>query len=142
NALAMAGSVCNTLWVTRTGDVSQWKGLQSAAVALAATHHTFLAKHGIEGPRNVFDGEKGYMETIAGNRFSIDWTAEGLDVLPRTCVKRYNAEVHSQSAIEAVLDLKQRESFTAADVDRIDVTIFDEAVEIIGGGEAGDRERR
>ena len=124
NALGMTGSVCNTLWVTRTGDVSQWKGLQSAAVALAATHHTFLAKCGIQGPRNVLDGEKGYMETIAGQRFTIDWRREGLEVLPRTCVKRFNAEVHSQSAIEAALELQQREGFTAADVDRIDVTIF------------------
>ena len=49
--------------------------------------------------------------------------------------------MHSQSAIEAALELQQREGFTAADVDRIDVTIFDEAFEIIGGGEAGERER-
>jgi 2-methylcitrate dehydratase len=140
NALGMAGSVCNTLWVTRTGSVSQWKGLQSAAVALAAMHHTFLARHDIDGPRDIFEGEKGYLQTIAGHQFAIDWSGEGLDILPRTCVKRFNAEVHSQSAIEAVLELKQREDIDAAAIERIDVTIFDEAFEIIGGGEAGDRQ--
>lgn len=139
-ALGMAGSVSTTLWVTRTGEVSQWKGLQSAAVAGAALHHLFLARRGVTGPIDVFDGVKGYMETVAGRRFRIGWLKEEPASVLRTSVKRYNAEVHSQSAIEAMLDLKHEYPFEGRDVRDISVEIFDEAVEIIGGGEAGARQ--
>ena len=139
NALGMAGAVSNTLWVTRTGGVSQWKGLQSAAVAGAATHHTFLAMRGVTGPIDVFDGVKGFMESIAGS-FRVNWQAEDLGAVLRTSVKRYNAEVHSQSAIEGVLDLHREHRFDPDNIEQIRIEIFDEAVEIIGGGEAGARQ--
>src|SRR5256714_15083012 len=118
NALGMAGAVSNTLWVTRTGEVSQWKGLQSAAVAGAATHHTFLAMRGVTGPIDVFDGVKGFMESIAGS-FRVNWQAEDLGAVLRTSVKRYNAEVHSQSAIEGVLDLHREHRFDPDNIEQI-----------------------
>ncbi len=139
NAIGMAGAVSTTLWVTRTGEVSQWKGLQSAAVAAGSTHHTFLAMRGVTGPVDVFDGVKGYMESIAGS-FHVNWLAEDLEAVLRTSVKRYNAEVHSQSAIDCVRELQREHRFSAGDVDEIAIEIFDEAVEIIGGGEAGPRQ--
>ena len=56
-----------------------------------------------------------------------------------TIVKKYNAEIHSQSAIEAVLDIKHRHHLSAAGVHSIEVEIFAVAYNIIGGGEEGER---
>ena len=138
NAIAISGTAFNALCVTRTGSLSHWKGLAYPNTASCSTHAAFLAKRGITGPREVFEGNKGFMDSIAG-RFEIDWEKEGLERVKDTIIKKYNAEIHSQSAIEALLDLKHRYHLTAAEVDAIDAEIFRVAFNIIGGGEEGKR---
>jgi 2-methylcitrate dehydratase len=138
NAIAMAGTAFNALRVTRTGTLSHWKGLAYANTAFGATHAALLSARGITGPLEVFEGNKGFMDAIAG-RFEIDWLNEDLELVTRTIVKKYNAEIHSQSAIEGALELKHEHRFTGAEVDRIEIEIFDVAHKIIGGGEEGDK---
>jgi 2-methylcitrate dehydratase len=138
HAVAIAGTALNALRVTRTGRLSHWKGLAYPYTAFGATHGAFLAMRGITAPSSVFEGNKGFMETIAG-QFTIDWAREGLDAVIRTILKRYNAEIHSQSALEAILELKEEHGLAAGDVDRIDLEVFDVAFNIIGGGEEGDK---
>jgi 2-methylcitrate dehydratase len=138
NALAIAGTSLNALRVTRTGELSNWKGLAYPATAFGATHATFLAAHGITGPREVFEGNKGFMEAIAGP-FEIDWSREDLEAVTGTILKRFNAEIHSQSAIEAMLELRAEHGIGAEDVERIELDVFDVAYDIIGGGEEGDK---
>ena len=78
NAIAIAGTSLNALRVTRTGELSHWKGLAYPATAFAATHAAFLAMRGVTGPREVFEGNKGFIEAIAGP-FEIDWRHEDLE---------------------------------------------------------------
>jgi 2-methylcitrate dehydratase len=94
--------------------------------------------HGITGPGEVFEGNKGFMDAISG-LFELDWSKENLERITQTIVKKYNAEIHSQSTIEGVLELKQEYGFTGADIQRIDIEIFDVAYNIIGGGEEGEK---
>jgi 2-methylcitrate dehydratase len=138
NAIALSGTPFNALRVTRTGALSHWKGLAYPNTAFGCTHATFLAMRGITGPREVFEGAKGFMEAIAGP-FRIDWTKEDLERVTRTGIKKYNAEYHSQSALEGVLELQAEAGFAAADVARVEIDIFDVAYHIIGGGEEGDK---
>ena len=105
NAIAIAGTSLNALRVTRTGELSQWKGLAYPFDAFGAVDAAFLAARGVTGPPEVFEGNKGFMEAIAG-QFEIDWEHEDLERVRRTILKRYNAEIHSQSAIEALLELR------------------------------------
>src|SRR5512135_2967518 len=109
NAIAIAGTAYNALRVTRTGSLSNWKGLAYPNTVLGATHAAFLAMRGITGPNEVFEGNKGFMDAIAGN-FSLDWRKEDLEKITQTIVKRYNAEIHSQATIEGVLELKHNQS--------------------------------
>jgi 2-methylcitrate dehydratase len=76
------------------------------------------------------------MDSIAG-RFEIDWEAEGLERVRRTFLKRYNAEIHSQSALEALLELRETHALNPAEVERVELEIFQVAYDIIGGGEEG-----
>src|SRR5262245_42216527 len=78
------------------------------------------------------------MDSIAG-QFEIDWSQENLEGVRQTIIKKYNAEIHSQSAIEAVLELRESEIFQAENVDNVTIEIFDVAYNIIGGGEEGDK---
>jgi 2-methylcitrate dehydratase len=138
NAIAIAGTALNALRVTRTGRLSNWKGLAYPFVSFAALTAVFLASKGITGPLEVFEGNKGFMDSIAG-KFEIDWKQENLEAVTRTIVKKYNAEVHSQSAIECILALQDESEFRAEDVESIDLRIFDVAYNIIGGGEEGSK---
>jgi 2-methylcitrate dehydratase len=88
----------------------------------------------------VFEGNKGFSEAIAGP-FEIDWRQEDLESVRRTILKRYDAEIHSQSAIEALLELRAAHDLTAGQVERIELDTFQVAFDIIGGGEEGSKRR-
>ncbi len=138
NAIAISGTALNALRVTRTGKLSHWKGLAYPFTGFGATHAAFLAMRGITGPGEVFEGNKGFMESIAG-KFEIDWGKENLERVTRTILKKYNAEVHSQSSIEGILELKKEQGFKAEDIEKVEVEVFDVAYNIIGGGEEGEK---
>jgi len=95
NAIAISGTAFNALRVTRTGSLSHWKGLAYPNTAFGCTHAAFLARLGITG----------FMDSIAGP-FAINWEEESVDRIGLTVLKKFNAEVHSQSAIEGILEMK------------------------------------
>ena len=136
HAVSIAGTALNALRVARTGRLSNWKGLAGPFACAGALEAVFLAKSGVTGPLEVFEGSRGFMESMSGP-FSLDWRKEGLEIVGRTLMKKYNAEIHSQSAVEALLQIRSSAGFGARDVDRIEVDIFDVAYDIIGGGEEG-----
>jgi 2-methylcitrate dehydratase len=136
SAVAIAGTALNGLRVTRTGELSQWKGLAYPFAAFGALEAAFLAARGIGGPPEVFEGNKGFMDSIAG-RFEIAWEDEDLERVRRTFLKRYDAEIHSQSALEALLELREKHSLDPSAVERIELETFQVAYDIIGGGEEG-----
>ncbi|HMB98551.1 MAG TPA: MmgE/PrpD family protein [Balneolaceae bacterium] len=138
NALAIAGTSLNALRVSRTGALSNWKGFAFPHTAFGATHACYLARQGITGPESVFEGNKGFMDSIAG-QFKIDWKKEGTDKVLGTIIKKYNAEIHSQSTLEGVLQLKDEKDIQPGEIDEINIEIFDVAYHIIGGGEEGDK---
>jgi 2-methylcitrate dehydratase len=138
NAIAISGTAYNALRVTRTGRLSHWKGLAFANMACGAVHAAFLAMRGITGPLEVFEGNKGFIDAIAG-QFEIDWSRENLEMVARTVLKKYNSEIHSQSVIECVLELQRESGFRPEDIEHIEIDIFDVAHKIIGGGEEGSK---
>jgi len=138
NAIAISGTALNALRVTRTGKLSHWKGLAYPFTGFGATEAAFMAMRGISGPQEVFEGNKGFMDSIAG-RFQIEWSKENLERVTRTILKKYNAEVHSQSTIEGILELRAEYGFAAEEIERIDLETFDVAYNIIGGGEEGEK---
>lgn len=144
NAIAISGTANNALRVTRTGTLSNWKGLAYPNTVFGATHAAFLAMCGITGPQEVFEGNKGFMDAIAGH-FELDWQRENLEAVLRSSVKKYNAEFHSQSALEGLLELREElrktHQLQPEEIERIELDTFDVAYHIIGGGEEGDKQQ-
>lgn len=138
NAIAISGTANNALRVTRTGTLSHWKGLAYPNTAMAATFAALLAARGITGPAAVFEGNKGFKEAIAGP-FAINWANEDLERVRLTILKRHNAEIHAQSAIDAALDIRSRSAFAIDAVRAIRLKTFAVAHRIIGGGEEGEK---
>ncbi|MDN5864804.1 MAG: MmgE/PrpD family protein [Gammaproteobacteria bacterium] len=138
HAIAIAGTANNALRVTRTGNLSNWKGLAYPEVGKEGTFAALLAQAGITGPEAVFEGNKGFKETIAGD-FSIDWSAEDLASVRRTIIKKHDAEIHSQTAIDAAIAVAGQPGFEADMIRAVRIKTFQVAYDIIGGGEEGDK---
>jgi len=136
HALAISGTAFNALRVTRTGALSHWKGLAYPNTAFGATHAAFLALRGITGPPEVFEGNKGFKEAIAGP-FTIDWSREDLERVTRTILKQFNAEIHSQATLEGIVELRAAHDLRPGAIERVEIRTFDVAYHIIGGGEEG-----
>ncbi|MGH7869659.1 MAG: MmgE/PrpD family protein, partial [Candidatus Dormibacteraceae bacterium] len=116
NAIAISGTAFVALRATRTGRLSHLKGLAYPNLAACCTRAALLARHGITGPLEVIEGEKGLMDAITGY-FQISWPGQDFGCVGRTTIKKYNAEIHSQTAIEAVLTLLRRYRFSSTDVE-------------------------
>lgn len=136
NAIAIAGTAYNALRVTRTGNLSHWKGLAAPSTGWTSIHSSFLALRGITGPQEIFEGNKGFKESIAGN-FQIDWDKENIGRVTSTIIKKFNAEIHSQSTLEGLQDLMVKYQFNINEIESIILNTFDVAYNIIGGGEEG-----
>ncbi len=139
NAIALSGVSGNPLFVTRTGTISHWKGFAYAGGAFNAVHATFMAMRGVTGPLGVIEGPLGVVDSITGP-IDIDWNRENLEKVLDVSIKKYNSGLHAQTAIEGVLEMKAEHGFSPEDVERIDITTYERAHFIMGGGMGGDRQ--
>jgi Uncharacterized protein involved in propionate catabolism len=139
NALSIAGCSINPLVTCRASYTYEWKGFASSLVALNCMQTVLLAKQNMTGPLDIFDREKKGFEEIFGMKLKYDWKKDKFGLIRKCILKKYNSEVHTQTAIEAALDLQKLYKFSAADIKEINVTTFLTAYHIVGGGEYGDR---
>lgn len=135
HAIALAATPNTALRQTRVGELSHWKGCAFANAARNGVFAATLARHGITGPSDVFEGEMGFFRQVSGP-FTLpalggEPESDGF-MLTRTYIKRFPAEYHAQSAIEAALALRADIPDISA-IEAIAIDSFDAAVEIIGG---------
>ncbi|WP_049997745.1 MmgE/PrpD family protein [Halococcus sediminicola] len=133
NAIGIAGTAHNALRVTRTGGINEWKGIASANAARNAVYSALLARNGMEGPVDLFEGQKGWKQVISGD-FSVDLDPSCERVFD-TMTKRYVAETYAQSAVEGVIELAEEADIDPEQVNSIHLDTFHGAKLIIGGGE-------
>lgn len=133
----LAATPNNAMRQTRVGELSNWKGCAFANASRNAVFAAMLAKHGMTGPSEIFEGEMGFWKQVSGPFELAQMGGENGSndfMINHTYVKHFPAEYHSQSAIEAALEL--REQLGADQIDQIEsITIesFDAAVDIIAG---------
>src|SRR6516225_2772947 len=132
HALGLAGVANTALRQTRAGELSMWKGCAFANAARNGVFAALLAAEGMTGPAPIFEGDVGIMKLLTG---PFDLGSLGGNEQPfmitSTYIKFWPAEYHSQSAIDAALQLRP-EVGDPRNVERIDIHTFDAAVDIIG----------
>jgi 2-methylcitrate dehydratase len=133
NAIGIAGTAHNALRVTRTGGINEWKGIASANTARNAVYSALLADNGMEGPVNLFEGQKGWKQIISGD-FEVDLDSSCERVFD-TMTKRFVAETYAQSAVEGIIELAEEADIDPEQVNSIHLDTFHGAKLIIGGGE-------
>lgn len=132
HALGIAG-VCNiTTRQTRTGQISDWKACAFANADRNGVFAADLARRGLTGPHEIFEGPKGLMKQLnLGGIATKLKLAEGDDfMINKTYIKFWPAEYHSQSAIDACLQLRPK--IGGQRIDKIHIASFEAAVSIIG----------
>jgi 2-methylcitrate dehydratase len=105
NAASLALVPHIPLRVTRTGQLSMWKGCASASAMHSALFAVRLAWHGMTGPDEPFEGKTGLWDQVTGSfEVSLPASGSGRLVIEMNHLKQFPAETHSQ----ALLDLMPR----------------------------------
>ncbi len=138
HALGIAGSSFMPLVTSRASYTYEWKGLTSSLVALGCMNIVLMAKQDLTGPISIFEGPKGIAQ-IMDMKLEHQWTPDDVSIIRRCVLKSFNAEVHTQSSLEAAADLKNEFGFDPAEIESIEITTFLTAYHIVGGGLYGDR---
>jgi 2-methylcitrate dehydratase len=132
NAIAMAAASDASFAVIRAKPLSQWKGLASAQSALGAMNALFLARRGVEGPLQVIEGANG-IDNLLQMQIRIDWDKQGYEGVLESTIKKYNAMIHTQSAVHCMVELARQNKFDPGKV----VSIEADVIRIAGGGHYG-----
>ncbi|MFB6302637.1 MAG: MmgE/PrpD family protein [Haloferacaceae archaeon] len=136
NALGIVGTSHNALRVTRTGEIPMWKGMTSGNAARNAVYATLLARNGMTGPQDVFEGRMGWMEVVSGE-FELEFT-DGCRRILETMTKKYMAGTVAQTALEGLDELMAREGIDAETIEHVQVDTYRRAKQIMGGTGADD----
>jgi 2-methylcitrate dehydratase len=139
NAIAIATVDNVSLACVHAEPVSQWKGFSPGMTGMRAVYAVSLAKRGFTGPKGLFEGPNG-LERVFAQSIPVDWEDPLLEVVTQTVMKKYCALIHGQPVLEAVLDLKRRNSLAAAEVEHVRCEIFQTGFDIAGGGGFGSKD--
>jgi 2-methylcitrate dehydratase len=133
NAIAMAAVSDGSFAVVRAKPLSQWKGLASAQSALAAMNALFLARRGVEGPLQVIEGVNG-IDNLLHMQVRIDWAKEGYEGVLESTIKKYNAMIHTQSAVHCMVELARQNKLDPTKIVAIEAEVTRMTYDFAGGG--------
>src|ERR1700719_1843295 len=133
HAIAMAAVSDASFAVVRAKPLSQWKGLASAQSALGAMNTLFLARRGVQGPLQVIEGPLGIGHLLR-MKINIDWDKQGYEGVVESTIKKYNAMIHTQSAVHCMVELAKQNKIAPDKVVSIEADVFQLAYDFAGGG--------
>jgi 2-methylcitrate dehydratase len=133
HAIAMAAVSDASFAVVRAKPLSQWKGLASAQSALGSMNALFLARRGVEGPLRVIEGPLG-IDHLLGMKIQIDWDKQGYEGVVESTIKKYNAMIHTQSAVHCMIELVNQHEIDNDKVASIEAEVFQLCYDFAGGG--------
>src|SRR5271169_1137060 len=133
HAIAMAAVSDASFAVVRAKPLSQWKGLASAQSALEAMNTLFLARRGVQGPLQVIEGANG-LDNLLHMQVRIDWDKEGYEGVLESTIKKYNAMIHTQSAVHCMVELARQNQLDPTTVVAIEADVTRITYDFAGGG--------
>jgi 2-methylcitrate dehydratase len=137
HTVGLAG-VCNVaLRQTRSGELSEWKGCAFANAARNGVFAATLAAEGLTGPAPIFEGDLGFFklvsrEAFAPAPFGAEFGNQDGFMINKTYIKYWPAEYHSQSAIDAALQIRGELEGNVSNVTGITIDTFEASYNIIG----------
>jgi 2-methylcitrate dehydratase len=109
NAIGIAASSNVPLRVTRSGELTPWKGAATAYAARNGLFAACLAAEGMAGPGHAFEGRAGLFENVTGPFTLVDFPTEGGPSLtPRVQLKYWPVEANGQPVVWGRLNCASR----------------------------------
>jgi 2-methylcitrate dehydratase len=131
NALALAGSHNNTLCQSQRGNIPMMKATAEASIARGGVEAAMLARHGLTGPEEIFEGAFGWGRCVAGEvdfeRLTAPVDHDHLRILD-TCMKPYAAEMMTQSPIQAAIEVVRDNGLDPRLIRRVQVRFHEYAL--------------
>jgi len=137
HSIGLAG-VCNVaLRQTRSGELSEWKGCAFANAARNGVFAASLAAEGLTGPAPIFEGDLGFFQLVTREPFDPapfggEFGNQDGFMINKTYIKYWPAEYHSQSAIDAALQIRGELEGNISAVTAITIDTFEASYNIIG----------
>lgn len=138
NAIGIAGSSNVTLSVSRKGDVSMWKGIATAYATHNGIQACQMARAGITGPGEVFEGPGGFFEVVANRELEIDRIGgrNGADYrITNSHLKPFPCGYYMQAMIAGVRDLVDEHDVDPDTIDDVTIRTFAEPAELLADPE-------
>ena len=108
-AISLAVSPNLALGQTRVGELSMWKGCATAAATRAGIFAALLAREGMSGPPEPFEGRRALWEQLGWSADLADLDSKSGDFrVLEPGFKYFPSQIHTQSAIWMALALRQR----------------------------------
>ena len=119
---------------TRVGELSMWKGCATAMAVRNGVFAALLARGGMEGPPQPFEGRYGLFEQVTG-ALRLDGFGDARAGVPfkitDTSIKFFPAQIHTQAGAAMALEL--RDAFDLDDLERIRIATYGVAVRNAAG---------
>lgn len=125
HAISLALAPNLPLGVTRTGELSMWKGCATASATRAGVFAAQLAAEGMTGPGEPFEGRRGLWEQ-AGVTHEVTLDAFGGDgqefLINDTTFKFYPSQIHTQAPIGLAVEL--RPQINVSEIESISIQTY------------------
>ena len=102
-------------------------------VGICGDERSFLARRGVEGPLQVIEGANG-IENLLHMQVRIDWDTERYEGVLESTIKKYNAMIHTQSAVHCMVELTRQNKVDIHKVVAIDADVTRMTYDFAGGG--------
>ena len=126
-AISLAAVPNVPLGVTRTGELSMWKGCATASASRAGVFAAQLAEKGMSGPSQPFEGRRGLWAQAVGRPVEppdLEGSESSFRILD-TIFKSYPSQIHTQAPIGLALEL--RSQVDLADIESIQIWAYNVA---------------
>ncbi len=124
-ALAIVPNLCT--YQTRAGELSMWKGCAAANGARQGVFAATLAREGMSGPYDAFDGIFGLWNQTLGKPYDISAFARAGETFAicQTNIKKYPVRDSCQLAVDTALDLRTK--IAAPDIAALKISTYKSA---------------
>ena len=130
--LSLAANI--TLYQTRIGDVSLWKGCAFANTSRNAVFAVLLASQGLTGPAPIFEGKGGFFTAVSREPFELapfGGRDQPFKIL-ECSIKRFPLGLYSQTVVDAALQVRQQLP-RIEDIQEVTIQTLQTAVNIMAG---------
>lgn len=133
NALGLAGTQASGLLeVTIDGQMA--KALHAGKAAYSGVLTALLAKEGVEGPKSIIEGKKGFVKALS-DECNYDLMLNDLNKkfhIEDCYIKLYPSCRHTHAPVDAALNLKLKYDFKVSDINEIIVNTYPTAISFAG----------